>query len=149
MGPWPFGEYLMNYVRLGRGELRCARRRLRSRAAVSRRFRAITRPPADGLAARARLVRRPRGAESQRPHGGGRMGGSTSATSSWRCGPPPAGPKSVQHNVWFLWLPLFEDVRRAPAFKRFIEDSGLVDYWRLNEWPRACRAVGSDDFECD
>jgi len=39
-------------------------------------------------------------------------------------------------------------VRRTPGFKRLIVDLGLVDYWKLNGWPSACRATGPADFEC-
>jgi hypothetical protein len=62
-----------------------------------------------------------------------------------------AGATEVRaHNIWFLWLPLFQSVRRAPGFERVVADLGLVDYWRRNGWPSACRAVGSGgDFECD
>ena len=58
------------------------------------------------------------------------------------------GTEIRAHNAWFLWLPLFEEVRRAPGFKRLVADLGLVEYWKLNDWPEACRAIGAHDFEC-
>lgn len=50
--------------------------------------------------------------------------------------------------VWYLWLPVFSDVRRQPGFKNLIRDLDLVDYWRDYGWPDNCRAAGDSDFEC-
>ncbi len=147
MGPWPFGEYLMNYVRLGRGELDA----LADDTAAAPLFRAdFARyaSPADGLAA----VRSWYDGLVEPNHNEHMVAAAWAAhfgDVELALRAAAGGTEVRAHNVWFLWLPLFEDVRRAPAFKRFIADSGLVDYWRLNEWPRACRAIGSDDFECD
>ena len=148
MGPWPFGEYLMNYVRLGRGELDA----LADDTAAAPQFRAefarygssarrVWPPCALGTtASRNRITTstwwRPRGQL-------------TLATSSSRCGPPPAGPKSVRTTSGFCGCRCSRTSgarRRSNVSSR---TSGLVDYWRLNGWPRACRAIGSDDFECD
>jgi hypothetical protein len=40
-------------------------------------------------------------------------------------------------------------VRKTERFKKFLRDTGLVDYWRARGWPDLCRPVGADDFECD
>jgi TolB-like protein/DNA-binding winged helix-turn-helix (wHTH) protein len=147
MGPWPFGEYLMNYVRLGRGELD----ELADDTAAAPRFRAdfaAHGSSAEGLAA----VRSWYDGLAEPNHNEHMVAAAWAAhygdiEFALRAA---AGATEVRaHNVWFLWLPLFEDTRRTPAFKRLIADLGLVDYWRLNEWPSACRAIGSDDFECD
>ena len=34
----------------------------------------------------------------------------------------------------FLWQPLLRDVRKLPAFKVFVHDLGLVEYWRADGW---------------
>ncbi|NIV18851.1 MAG: hypothetical protein GWN47_10745 [Woeseiaceae bacterium] len=48
-------------------------------------------------------------------------------------------------NVWHtscgnLWA--------APEFEAFVEEAGLVEYWREVGWPAMCRPEG-DGFECD
>jgi TolB-like protein/Tfp pilus assembly protein PilF len=48
-----------------------------------------------------------------------------------------------------LWLPLFADARKLPAFKDLMRDLGFVDYWRsTGKWNDFCHPVGADDFEC-
>jgi hypothetical protein len=43
----------------------------------------------------------------------------------------------------------FAPARRAPAFKDYVRELGLVDYWRsVDRWPFYCRPLGDDDFEC-
>ena len=39
--------------------------------------------------------------------------------------------------------------RRSPEFKAHATASGLPDYWRKHGFPPQCKAVGSDDFECE
>ncbi len=51
-------------------------------------------------------------------------------------------------NAFLLWLPAMHDVRQSPAFKAFVTDIGLVDYWRKYGWPTLCKPVGSSDFAC-
>jgi hypothetical protein len=61
-----------------------------------------------------------------------------------------AGATEVRaHNVWFLWLPLFDEVRRSDGFEQLIVELGLLEFWRETQWPRACRAVGAADFTCE
>jgi hypothetical protein len=38
--------------------------------------------------------------------------------------------------------------RRLPGFKMFVQEMGLVDYWRAYAWPDRCRPLGATDFEC-
>jgi tetratricopeptide (TPR) repeat protein len=47
-----------------------------------------------------------------------------------------------------IWYPVMSDARRLPAFKDFVTDIGLVDYWRAYGWADACRPIGENDFEC-
>jgi len=37
---------------------------------------------------------------------------------------------------------------RDPAVKPYLVRYGFVAYWREHGWPAACRALGTDDFEC-
>ena len=37
----------------------------------------------------------------------------------------------------------------SPQRKTLIRDLGIYDYWRVAGFPSQCRAVGTDDFECD
>jgi TolB-like protein len=47
-----------------------------------------------------------------------------------------------------IWYPVMSDVRRLPAFKEFVTDIGLVDYWRAYGWADACSPLGDNDFTC-
>ena len=40
------------------------------------------------------------------------------------------------------------DTAADPRFKPMIIDSGLLRYWRARGWPKRCRPIGDDDFEC-
>ncbi len=47
-----------------------------------------------------------------------------------------------------LGLDMFSEVRRHPGFKTFVEQQGLLNYWRTTgNWADYCRPV-NDDFEC-
>jgi DNA-binding winged helix-turn-helix (wHTH) protein/Tfp pilus assembly protein PilF len=47
-----------------------------------------------------------------------------------------------------VWLPVFDDVRREPAFEPLIRDQGLPEYWDEFGWPSFCRRTSGDEFEC-
>ena len=47
-----------------------------------------------------------------------------------------------------LWRPVLSDVRKLPAFKDFVREVGLLDYWQAYGWPDSCRPARSGDFEC-
>jgi TolB-like protein/DNA-binding winged helix-turn-helix (wHTH) protein len=52
-------------------------------------------------------------------------------------------------NVFFVWHPVYKDVRRLPGFKDLMRDLRLVDYWRVTgNWGEFCHPVGQNDFEC-
>ena len=54
------------------------------------------------------------------------------------------------NNTIFFWHPIHALVRRLPAFKIYLQDIGLVDYWRTTgKWSDYCHQVGDDDFECE
>ena len=48
-----------------------------------------------------------------------------------------------------LWYPVMADVRKLPAFKAFITEVNLDDYWRKYGWPDFCWPYGEKDFVCE
>lgn len=46
------------------------------------------------------------------------------------------------------WASVFDPIQNDPRMKQIRRDYGFVDYWKVNGWADACRAVGDDDFEC-
>lgn len=58
--------------------------------------------------------------------------------------------KTIQA-FWFwpnVWLEDCGNVWAAPEFEAFVEEAGLVEYWREVGWPAMCRPEG-DGFQCD
>jgi hypothetical protein len=51
--------------------------------------------------------------------------------------------------TYIVWHPDARDFRATAYFKQFIRDTGILAYWQEHEFPKFCRAVGDDDFECD
>ena len=47
---------------------------------------------------------------------------------------------------WELFPPTF---RNSPGFKRALERSGVLAYWRQHGFPPQCRPLGREDFSCD
>lgn len=47
-----------------------------------------------------------------------------------------------------LWNPIMSDMRRLPAFTRFLHEVNLVDYWRNHGWSDFCRPLGRDELVC-
>lgn len=39
--------------------------------------------------------------------------------------------------------------RESAAFKRILEEAGIVEYWRKHGFPPQCRPLGANDFMCD
>jgi TolB-like protein len=63
---------------------------------------------------------------------------------------PRIGAGGPGQSVLFtLWRPILKDVRRLPAFKDYVRQLGLVDYWRATgKWGDFCRPVSAADFQC-
>ena len=59
------------------------------------------------------------------------------------------GGVPTQPTVIGLWSPSGRNYRQTPHFKDFLRKSGLYDFFQQEEWPAACRPIGTDDFECD
>ncbi|HEY0505595.1 MAG TPA: hypothetical protein VGD42_19080, partial [Lysobacter sp.] len=64
-----------------------------------------------------------------------------------------AGLDAVQRSgyasyQWVFWQPESRELRRDPAFARYLRDSGLLSYWREHGFPAQCRAEG-DGARCD
>jgi adenylate cyclase len=49
-----------------------------------------------------------------------------------------------------IWHPIHNSIRQLPAFKAFVREIGLYDYWRESgKWTDLCRPLGDDDFVCN
>lgn len=49
-----------------------------------------------------------------------------------------------------LWHPTNRAIRQLPAFKAYVREIGLYDYWRTTgEWGDFCRPIGEGDFDCE
>ena len=48
-----------------------------------------------------------------------------------------------------IYYPSVRSIFAQQAFKDYIIDIGLHSYWKNNQFPTFCRAVGDDDFECN
>jgi TolB-like protein len=49
----------------------------------------------------------------------------------------------------FEYSPFMTPYRRSPQFKEYVRETGRYATWKLLGFPRWCRAVGEDDFECE
>jgi hypothetical protein len=69
--------------------------------------------------------------------------------------PEPTADEFDEAYLW-LWNP-YEPARVRKELHddfmalrlRWFEAVGLHDYWRAHEFPRQCRPVGRDGFQCD
>jgi hypothetical protein len=49
-----------------------------------------------------------------------------------------------------MWHPIHRAIWQLPAFKNYVRDIGLYEYWRASgNWGDNCRPVSDDDFVCD
>jgi tetratricopeptide (TPR) repeat protein len=49
----------------------------------------------------------------------------------------------------YLWHPHASGFRTSGVFKEFVREEGILAYWQEKGFPKFCRAMGADDFECD
>jgi tetratricopeptide (TPR) repeat protein len=59
-----------------------------------------------------------------------------------------AGLPNTGGIAWFMWMPLFHDMRQRPEFVQWLRDRGFVAYWDEFGWPSICRRVG-ENIACD
>ena len=52
------------------------------------------------------------------------------------------------NQIWVVWLPIFESVRREPRFEGLIESSGLPEYWSEFGYPDDCAWLTATRFPC-
>jgi TolB-like protein/class 3 adenylate cyclase len=82
-------------------------------------------------------------ARSYLAHVASELGGTELALESLRKSELYDAPAAIFH-------PIHSSVRQLPAFKTYVREIGLYDYWRNSEkWPDLCHPVGDDDFVCD
>ena len=48
-----------------------------------------------------------------------------------------------------MWHPIWAEFRQTTYFKQFVRNNNFLAYWREAGFPKQCRPVGEDDFECD
>jgi TolB-like protein/DNA-binding winged helix-turn-helix (wHTH) protein len=147
MGAWPFGEYLMNYIRLGRRDGAA----LVPDSVIAPRFKAEFREYESAPAALAAL-RAWYGSLESPNHNDHTLVAAWAAyygDAELALAAAQSATRTRKHNVWFLWLPLFEEVRRTPGFRKLVAELGLVDYWGEYGWPAACRGVSNVAFQCE
>ena len=53
-----------------------------------------------------------------------------------------AGLPNTGGSAWFMWMPLFHDMRQRPEFVQWLRDRGFVAYWDEFGWPSICNRVG-------
>ena len=47
-----------------------------------------------------------------------------------------------------IWLPAFAHFRKTDEFRKLMDDLGLTAYWRKHGFPKQCRTLPDDSFEC-
>ncbi len=60
----------------------------------------------------------------------------------------PLGAHDMRPFLPLIWGPDYARYRQSPQFTDFIRRSGVLDYWQANGWPKQCRPLGEEDFEC-
>jgi TolB-like protein len=48
-----------------------------------------------------------------------------------------------------MWQPNWAEFRQTTFFKQHVRKNNFLAYWRKAGFPKQCRPVGEDDFECD
>lgn len=48
-----------------------------------------------------------------------------------------------------IYYPIARPLFKQKVFREYLIQIGLLDYWKNNQFPNFCRAIGENDFECD
>ena len=56
--------------------------------------------------------------------------------------------EDVWLRIHWVWLPVFDEVRKLSGFRDLLQEAGLVSYWRSYGWPAMCQPEG-ETFRCD
>jgi len=48
-----------------------------------------------------------------------------------------------------IWNPNWAEFRQTSYFKQYARNNNVLAYWRQTGFPKQCRPLGEDDFECD
>jgi len=48
-----------------------------------------------------------------------------------------------------VWNPHWAEFHQTTSFKQYARNNKVLTYWRKAGFPKQCRPVGEDDFECD
>jgi len=48
-----------------------------------------------------------------------------------------------------IWNPNWAEFRQTNFFKQYARNNNVLAYWREAGFPKRCRSLGEDDFECD
>ena len=48
-----------------------------------------------------------------------------------------------------IWNPNWAEFRQTSYFKQYARNNNVLAYWRQAGFPKQCRPLGEDDFECD
>jgi TolB-like protein len=48
-----------------------------------------------------------------------------------------------------IWDPNWAEFRQTSYFKQYARNNNVLAYWRQAGFPKQCRPLGEDDFECD
>jgi len=108
-------------------------------APLSEWLRAIDNPGADHSAGLARF-------EAWQAESGADLFGYTDLFAAF--GKYPDTVIADADEPWY-WFSQFRDFRSSPEFKRMMESSGYLQYWRAKGFPPQCRTIGNDDFTCE
>jgi len=56
---------------------------------------------------------------------------------------------NVPDYAYYAWWPQAHAYRQSKFFKQMVRDRNYLAYWHRFGFPKGCRAVGDDDFECE
>jgi TolB-like protein len=60
-----------------------------------------------------------------------------------------ASMQDMWSNIFWVWLPVFDATRKEEGFRELLRESGLVEHWQEQGWPRTCQPAETAAFSCD